>query len=118
VIHNFRNFDYVTKTDFHPRWETKTVHLSNLRGAGLATNWVGRIGIALTKLPANMVSLGVSATKYVVTPGISARKPHFPTSIDTLSPKNPFVRTMNTILAIRTSKGWRKWTGSEILSPQ
>ena len=31
VIHNFRNFDYVTKTDFHPRWETKTVHLSNLR---------------------------------------------------------------------------------------
>ena len=32
VIHNFRNFDYVTKTDFHPRWETRTVHLSNLRG--------------------------------------------------------------------------------------
>jgi len=29
VIHNFRNFDYVTKTDFRPRWETKTVHLSN-----------------------------------------------------------------------------------------
>jgi len=67
------------------------------RGAGLATNWVGRIGIALTKLPTNMISLGVSATKYVVTPGDSARKPHFPTSIDTLSPKNPFVRTMNTL---------------------
>jgi hypothetical protein len=27
VIHNFRNFDYVTKTDFRPQWETKTVHL-------------------------------------------------------------------------------------------
>jgi pimeloyl-ACP methyl ester carboxylesterase len=67
------------------------------RGAGLATNWVGRIGIALTRLPANMLSLGVSAAKYVVTPGDSARKPHFPTSIDTLSPKNPFVRTMNTL---------------------
>jgi hypothetical protein len=31
VIHNFRNFDYTSKTDFRARWETKTVHLSNLR---------------------------------------------------------------------------------------
>ena len=27
------------------------------RGAGLATNWIGRIGIALIRLPANMLSL-------------------------------------------------------------
>ena len=67
------------------------------RGAGLATNWVGRIGIALTKLPGQMISVGLDATKYVVTPENSARKPHFPTSIDTLSPKNTFVRTMNTL---------------------
>jgi hypothetical protein len=44
-----------------------------------------------------MLSLGVSAAKYIVMPGDSARKPHFPTSIDTLSPKNPFVQTMNTL---------------------
>jgi hypothetical protein len=33
VIHNFRNFDYTSKTDFRPEWETKTetVHLSDLR---------------------------------------------------------------------------------------
>ena len=31
VIHNFRNFDYFSKTDFRPRWETKTVQLSHLR---------------------------------------------------------------------------------------
>src|SRR6267143_3165625 len=31
VIHNFHNFDYLSKTEFHPRWETKTVQLSNLR---------------------------------------------------------------------------------------
>jgi pimeloyl-ACP methyl ester carboxylesterase len=67
------------------------------RGAGLATNWVGRLGIALTRLPVNMLSLGVTAAKYVVMPGDTARKPHFPTSIDTLSPKNPFVQTMNTL---------------------
>jgi hypothetical protein len=42
-----------------------------------------------------MVLLGVSTAKYLVTPGESARKPHFPTSIDTLSPKNRFVRTLN-----------------------
>jgi pimeloyl-ACP methyl ester carboxylesterase len=67
------------------------------RGAGLATNWIGRIGIALTKLPTNIISVGVDAAKYAVMPGISARKLHVPTSIDTLSPKNPFVRTMNTL---------------------
>ena len=31
VIHNFRNFDYISKSELHPRWETKTVQLSNLR---------------------------------------------------------------------------------------
>jgi hypothetical protein len=67
------------------------------RGAGLATNWIGRIGIALIRLPVNMLSLGITATKYLVTPGNSARKPRFPTSIDTLSPNNPFVKTMNTL---------------------
>jgi hypothetical protein len=39
VIHNFRNFDYVTKTDYRPRWETKTVHLSNLRAVDFFTNY-------------------------------------------------------------------------------
>src|SRR5262249_40116209 len=32
VIHNFRNFDYRSETDYDQRWETKTLHLSNLRG--------------------------------------------------------------------------------------
>jgi hypothetical protein len=41
VIHNFRNFDYITKTDFRPRWETKTVHLSNLRAVDFFTNYWG-----------------------------------------------------------------------------
>jgi pimeloyl-ACP methyl ester carboxylesterase len=67
------------------------------RGAGLATNWIGRTGIALIKLPVDMVRLGVTATKFIVTPENSALKPRFPTSIDTLSPYNPFVKTMNTL---------------------
>jgi hypothetical protein len=60
------------------------------RGSGLATNIIGRMGIALVKLPVRLVSLGVTAAKFVVTPGDRARKPRFPTSIDTLSPTNRF----------------------------
>ena len=50
VIHNFRNFDYVTKTDFNPQWETKTVHLSNLRGIDFFTNYWGSTLICHTFL--------------------------------------------------------------------
>jgi PGAP1-like protein len=67
------------------------------RGAGLATNWIGRIGIALIRLPVNMLSVGVTATKFLITPGNTARKPRFPTSIGTLSPTNPFLRTLDTL---------------------
>jgi hypothetical protein len=41
VIYNFRNFDYTSKTDFRPQWETKTVHLSNLRTVDFFTNYWG-----------------------------------------------------------------------------
>ncbi len=41
VIHSFRDFDYKSRTDFSPRWETKTVHLSNLRTVDFFTNYWG-----------------------------------------------------------------------------
>jgi hypothetical protein len=41
VIHNFRNFDYMSKTDFRPGWETKIAHLSNLRTVDFFTNYWG-----------------------------------------------------------------------------
>jgi Domain of unknown function (DUF4105) len=41
VIHNFHNFDYLSKIDFRPRWETKIVHLSNLRAVDFFTNFWG-----------------------------------------------------------------------------
>jgi hypothetical protein len=41
VMHNFRNFDYFSKTDFRPRWETRTVQLSNLRAVDFFTNFWG-----------------------------------------------------------------------------
>ncbi len=41
VIHNFRNFHYRSKTDYDQRWETRTVHLSNLRGIDFFTDFWG-----------------------------------------------------------------------------
>jgi pimeloyl-ACP methyl ester carboxylesterase len=68
------------------------------RGSAIASNWIGRIGVALVKLPVNLVKLGASAGQFVVSNDSSAKKTkklHVPTSIDTLSPQNRFVRTMN-----------------------
>jgi Domain of unknown function (DUF4105) len=41
TIHNFRDFDYRTATDLIPRWETKTVDLSQVRGIDLFINYWG-----------------------------------------------------------------------------
>jgi hypothetical protein len=41
TLHNVRNFDYRTDTDYTPHWETRTVRLSQLTGLDLAINyWV------------------------------------------------------------------------------
>ena len=36
TVHNVRNFDYRTETDFTQRWETRTVRLSQITGMDLA----------------------------------------------------------------------------------
>jgi hypothetical protein len=41
TIHDFRNFDYRTSTDFIPNWETKTVDLTALQGIDLFVNYWG-----------------------------------------------------------------------------
>jgi len=41
TIHNFRNFDYRSSTDFIPNWETKIVDLKALRGIELFVNYWG-----------------------------------------------------------------------------
>jgi pimeloyl-ACP methyl ester carboxylesterase len=49
------------------------------RGSEIASNWIGRIGSALVELPPAL------------------KKLHAPTSIDTLSPNDRFVRILNTL---------------------
>jgi hypothetical protein len=41
TLHNVRHCDYRTETEFTPRWETRTVRLSQLTGIDLAINYWG-----------------------------------------------------------------------------
>ena len=41
TLHNVRNCDYGTETDYTPRWETRTVRLSQITGVDLAINYWG-----------------------------------------------------------------------------
>jgi Domain of unknown function (DUF4105) len=45
-IHNVRNCDYRTATDFTPHWETRTVRLSQITGIDVAINYWGSPWIA------------------------------------------------------------------------
>jgi len=45
-VHNVRNCDYRTETDFTPRWETRTVRLSQITGIDLAIMYWGSPWIA------------------------------------------------------------------------
>jgi len=46
TIHNVRNCDYRTETDFTPHWETRTVWLSRITGMDVAINYWGSPWIA------------------------------------------------------------------------
>lgn len=41
TLHNVRNCDYRTETDYTPRWETRTVKLSQLTGIDMAIDYWG-----------------------------------------------------------------------------
>jgi hypothetical protein len=46
TLHNVRNFDYRSETDFTPHWETRTVRLSQLTGLDFFVNYWGSPHIA------------------------------------------------------------------------
>lgn len=51
TIHNFRNFDWTSKTTANERWEDRSVHLSNLRGVDfIQVYWEGWDNICHTML--------------------------------------------------------------------
>jgi hypothetical protein len=46
ILHNVRNCDYRTETDYTPHWETRTVNVSHITGADLAIDYWGSPYIA------------------------------------------------------------------------
>jgi len=67
------------------------------RGADLATNWVGRIGASLVRMPVMVATIPITVISAAATgPGAPTIK-RFPNSIDTLSPKNRFVVEVNNL---------------------
>jgi hypothetical protein len=46
TLHNVRNCDYRTETDYTPHWETRTVRLSQITGIDLAINYWGSAWMA------------------------------------------------------------------------
>src|SRR6266542_4353169 len=46
MLHNVRNCDYRTETDYTPHWETRTVRISQITGIDLAINYWGSPWIA------------------------------------------------------------------------
>lgn len=68
TIHNVRNFDYRTETDFTPRWDTRTYDLSKLDSADIiAVYWAGK---AIAHI---MLSFGFAGKDYL-TVSIETRK--------------------------------------------
>ena len=69
LIHNVRNLDYRTETEFEPRWETRTYNLSELNSADIiAVYWAGK---AIAHV---MVSFGFAEEKITSAISIETRK--------------------------------------------
>lgn len=68
-----------------------------LRGSDLATNWLGRFGSRLVKSPTTLLKAGTEALKFVTNTGDTLNLKRMPNSVDTMSPKNRFVQSINKI---------------------
>ena len=68
TVHNIRNFDYRTETDFTPRWEDRTYDLSKLRSVDFMLVYWGSPAIAHA-----MVSFGFEPDQYLAV-SIEARR--------------------------------------------
>jgi pimeloyl-ACP methyl ester carboxylesterase len=65
------------------------------RGSDLATNWLGSIGVGLTRLPSTLVKeagSGVAAT-FQKNAGLT----HMPTGVNGLSPRSPVLRSLDAL---------------------
>lgn len=67
------------------------------RGSELASNWVGRIGSRLVRLPSFMADVKNTLVSVATVDPAAMALSRAPNSVDTLSPDNRFVRAINKI---------------------
>nr|WP_281375587.1 alpha/beta fold hydrolase [Haloferula luteola] len=65
------------------------------RGSDLATNWIGRIGSRLVKLPTFLADVRDATLSVVTADSSGLVLDRVPNSIDTLSPRSPFIRAVD-----------------------
>jgi pimeloyl-ACP methyl ester carboxylesterase len=65
------------------------------RGAKLAGNWVGKLGRRLVRVPQTMIEIGDAISKVVTFSEGGLAYESLPTSIDTLTETNTFVKTVD-----------------------
>ena len=70
TIHNIRNCDYVTESNYTPHWETKTVQLSDIRGVDLflshwGTDWIAHAIVSFEFADGNHLATSIEARKTV-----------------------------------------------------
>lgn len=83
---------------FNHRPEVKRVVFMSTphRGSDLASNWVGRIGASLVRIPLTVASIPITVLSGGASNDVAAlNMKRLPNSIDTLSPKNRFVLAVN-----------------------
>ncbi|HSI63720.1 MAG TPA: hypothetical protein VLE43_11395 [Candidatus Saccharimonadia bacterium] len=66
-----------------------------LKGADLATHWVGRLGSRLVRSPVKLLRAGTEALSMVVRSDDAMKLRRIPNSVDTLAPNNGFVMAIN-----------------------
>ena len=67
------------------------------RGASLASGWVGRLGRRFVRVPQTMVALGKAIGNVVMLSQGGLAYETLPTSIDTLTPTNTFIKTIGSL---------------------
>ncbi len=67
-----------------------------LKGADMAAGWMGKLGSKLVKSPFTLMQAGKEALGNITQLGDDSTLKRVPNSVDTLSPNNRFVKTINT----------------------
>ncbi len=67
------------------------------RGSDLASGWLVELAAKLIRAPQSLLRISLDTAQYLISDADNRKAQRAPTSVDTLSPTNPFVKTINEI---------------------